>query len=328
MLRPSGVSSGSEASRARSASSSAATPAAGRNSTAWRFPSVIVPVLSSSRVFTSPAASTARPLIAMTLRWISRSIPAMPMAESSPPMVVGIRQTSSAIRTGTRSSTPLYAANGRSMVTVHRNTMVSPESRIVRATSLGVLRRLAPSTRAIIRSTNVSPGLAVTRTTSQSETRRVPPVTAERSAPASRITGADSPVMAASSTDAMPSITSPSAGIRSPDFTMTWSPRRSSVANTDTKSRWSVGSRSRFARVSSRVPRSASACALPRPSAIASAKLANKTVNQSQTASCTVKPTPGMPRIRSRTQASVVRTLPVSTTNMTGFRSMCRGFSL
>ena len=101
MLRPSGVSSGSEASCARSARSSIRTRPSGRNSTAWRLPSVIVPVLSSSSVSTSPAASTARPLIAMTFCWISRSMPAMPMAESRPPIVVGMRQTSSATSTGT-----------------------------------------------------------------------------------------------------------------------------------------------------------------------------------------------------------------------------------
>ena len=60
---------------------------------------MIVPVLSSSSTSTSPAASTARPDMAITLRWIMRSIPAMPMAESSPPMVVGIRQTSRATST-------------------------------------------------------------------------------------------------------------------------------------------------------------------------------------------------------------------------------------
>ena len=42
--------------------------------------------------------------------------------------------------------------------------------------------------------------------------------------------------------------------------------------------------RRRCAIVSARVRRSSSACALPRPSAIASAKLANRTVNQSQAA--------------------------------------------
>ena len=47
------------------------------------------------------AASTARPDLASTLKRIRRSMPAMPMAESSPEMVVGIRATNSAISTGT-----------------------------------------------------------------------------------------------------------------------------------------------------------------------------------------------------------------------------------
>ncbi len=57
-----------------------------------------------------------------------------------------------------------------------------------------------------MRSRNASPGLTVTRTTIQSESTRVPPVTAEKSPPDSRITGADSPVIADSSTEATPSI--------------------------------------------------------------------------------------------------------------------------
>ena len=40
----------------------------------------------------------------MTLNRISRSMPAMPIAESRPPIVVGIRQTSSAISTVTEST--------------------------------------------------------------------------------------------------------------------------------------------------------------------------------------------------------------------------------
>ena len=58
----------------------------------------------------------------------------------------------------------------------------------------------------------------------------MPPVTAERSPPDSRITGADSPVIADSSTEAMPSITVPSPGITSPASTTTRSPRASSDA--------------------------------------------------------------------------------------------------
>ena len=71
----------------------------GCSSVAMRLPSVIVPVLSSSSTSTSPAASTARPLIAMTFLRSRRSMPAMPIADSRPPMVVGMRQTSSATMT-------------------------------------------------------------------------------------------------------------------------------------------------------------------------------------------------------------------------------------
>ena len=107
----------------------------------------------------------------------------------------------------------------------------------------------------------------------------MPPVTAERSPPASRITGADSPVIADSSTEPTPSMISPSAGMTSPASTTTTSPRCSSGAGTSS----SVPSaRRRCAVVVVRVARSAFACALPRPSAIASAKFANSTVSQSQ----------------------------------------------
>ena len=99
MERPSGVSSASEESWAASASSASVVPRTGTNSAAWRLPRVMVPVLSSSSVDTSPAASTARPDMASTLRCTSRSMPAMPIAESSAPIVVGIRQTSSATST-------------------------------------------------------------------------------------------------------------------------------------------------------------------------------------------------------------------------------------
>ena len=97
--RPSGVSSASDDSRATSARCSSVTPGAGWKAVAWRLPMVIVPVLSNSSVETSPAASTARPDMASTLRCTRRSMPAMPMADSRPPIVVGIRQTSRAIST-------------------------------------------------------------------------------------------------------------------------------------------------------------------------------------------------------------------------------------
>ena len=106
MERPSGVSSARDASCAALASSSSLWPSTGQNVDAIRLPRVIVPVLSSSKVCTSPAASTARPDMASTFRWTRRSIPAIPMAESSAPMVVGIRQTSSATSTMTETVAP------------------------------------------------------------------------------------------------------------------------------------------------------------------------------------------------------------------------------
>ena len=77
-----------------------------------------------------------------------------------------------------------------------------------------------------MRSRKDLPGSCVISTTMRSESTRVPPVTALRSPPDSRITGADSPVIADSSTEAMPSITVPSPGISSPASTTTTSPAR------------------------------------------------------------------------------------------------------
>ena len=105
----------------------------------------------------------------------------------------------------------------------------------------------------------------------------MPPVTALRSPPDSRITGADSPVIADSSTVAMPSITVPSPGISSPAGTTTTSPRVSSAAAFVEPSRI-------VATVSLRIVRSVSAWARPRPSANASAMFANTTVSHSQKA--------------------------------------------
>src|SRR5262245_17403204 len=150
---------------------------------------------------------------------------------------------------------------------------VNAASRIVSAISFGVFWRRAPSTRAIILSRNPAPLSAVTRTMMRSLSTRVPPVTALRSPPLSRITGADSPVIAASSTLAIPSTTSPSAGITSPASHTTRSPFFNAGAGT-------FSSRPFFRRraiVSLRARRRLAACALPRPSATASAKIGKKT---------------------------------------------------
>ena len=234
MERPSGVSSASDDKSAACANVLSLMFSAGIKADACLLPSVIVPVLSSSSTSTSPAASTALPDVAMTFFSIMRPMPATPIAESKPPMVVGIRQTSSAISTVTVTGEPcplartLKMEKGSRVAVAIKNVSVSATSKIVSAISLGLFLRLAPSTMPIMRSKKVSPGLVMICTTSQSDSTRVPPVTAQKSPPDSRITGADSPVMADSSTEATPSITSPSPGTVSPASISTTSPLRSS----------------------------------------------------------------------------------------------------
>ncbi len=125
-----------------------------------------------------------------------------------------------------------YDAAGLRMRHTTTNAIERLASRMFSAISFGVRCRLAPSTSAIIRSMKVSPGFEVIRTTIRSESTRVPPVTAERSPPDSRMTGADSPVIADSSTEAMPQTMSPSPGTRSPADTTTKSPSRRSAEGT------------------------------------------------------------------------------------------------
>ena len=145
------------------------TPGTAMNSVACRLPSVIVPVLSSSSMSTSPAASTARPDMASTLKRTSRSMPAMPMADSSAPMVVGIKVDEQRDQDDDRDGAAGVAAK-LGIVTVAKTKMiVMPASRMLSAISFGVFCRTAPSTSAIMRSRKVEPWLAVIRTLSQSE---------------------------------------------------------------------------------------------------------------------------------------------------------------
>src|SRR5580698_2092952 len=84
----------------------------------------------------------------------------------------------------------------------------------------------------------------------------------------------------------------------------------------------------RRAVVSDLALRRASACALPRPSAMASAKFAKSTVNQSQSVICKSNFVLPCRCMLSRIKSVVVRTLPTSTTNMTGLRIIATGFNL
>ena len=92
------------------------------------------------------------------MRRTSLSMPAIPMAESSAPIVVGMSDTSSAIRVTTDAEVSANSANGRRVTTTTRKISVMPASRMPSAISFGVLRRSAPSTSAIMRSRKLPPG--------------------------------------------------------------------------------------------------------------------------------------------------------------------------
>jgi len=204
-------------------------------------------------------------------------------------------------------------------MTTRMNRQVRLTRTRFRATSFGVLWRRAPSIRPIIRSRKEWPDSAVTRTVIWSLMTRVPPVTAERSPPASRTTGADSPVIADSSTVAMPSTISPSEGITSPAPHTKRSPTFSSVPAT----RISSPARSLRAIVWVRVFLRASAWALPRPSAMASAKLANRQVNHSHRQIWRLKPEKSQ-----KTRNKVDRIELTQTVNRTRFLASSRGCNL
>ena len=233
--RPSGVSSASEASCAASASSCASTPRRGIERRG-----LAVAERDRAGLVEQQHVDVARGLDRAAGGRDRRSpgscdpCPRCRSPTAAPPIVVGIRQTSSA--TSTVSGHDRALARGRHGVERERQQRGRREQehqrqrrqqdrerdlvrRALRAS------RLRPS-RSCGRGSS-RPGWLVTRTTSQSDSTRVPPVTDERSPPASRSTGADSPVMALSSTDATPSMTSPSPGMMSPASTSTRSPLRS-----------------------------------------------------------------------------------------------------
>ena len=179
-----------------------------------------------------------------------------------------------------------------------------------------------------MRSRKDSPGLAVMRTTMRSESTLVPPVTAERSPPALAddrrgLAGDGRLVDRGDALDDLAVAGDEHARPRPPPG------RPCAARGGDASPRAPLTSRR--AVVSLRILRSASACALPRPSAMASAKLAKSDREPEPERDRGGEPerrAPAGARTRSRTQSTVVSTLPTSTTNMTGFLATCRGASL
>jgi hypothetical protein len=214
-------------------------------------------------------------------------------------------------------------------MTASRKMMVSPLSRIVRAISLGVFCRLAPSTSAIMRSRKVLPCSAVMRTTMRSLSTRVPPVTALRSPPLSRITGADSPVMADSSTLAMPSTTSPSPGMTSPASQTTRSPTAQVGGRHLLLLAAAVAPISRRATISVRARRSAVGLGLAAAFGQGLGEVGEEHREPEPQGDLDVEGQSGRVARRQVAPAmTVVISAPTATTNMTGFLSCWRGSSL
>ncbi len=162
----------------------------------------------------------------------------------------------------------------------------------------------------------------ITLTIILSDNTLVPPVTELLSPPASRITGADSPVIALSSMLAKPSIISPSVGIVSPITQINTSPFFNCADDM-------IFPSNNLAGVSSLVLRKLSAWAFPRASAIDSAKLAKSRVKNNTRK--TIKLYPKLPcdvspvNVHKHTMNIII--VAISTVNMMGFRYIILGFS-
>ena len=175
--------------------------------------------------------------MAITLRWIMRSMPAMPMAESRPPMVVGIRQTSSATSTVMVIGCPGRRRDAVERVGQQRGAHEQEDDGeagqqdverdlVGRLLALGALHQADHAVQESFAGVGGDAHHQPVREHARAAGHGAA-VAAD-----SRITGALSPVTALSSTEAMPSMTSPSAGMMSPASTRTTSSRRRAVEGT------------------------------------------------------------------------------------------------
>ena len=264
----------------------------------------------------------------MTFAWIIRSMPAMPIAESSPPIVVGMRQTSSAtstvIVTGVALSCGRHAEERVRQQGDRREQEDDRQraSRMSSAISFGVFCRLAPSTMAIIRSRNVSPGFG--GDAHDEPVREHARAAGHRAAVAAPLTD-DGRALAGDRALVDRRYAYDDLAVRGDELPRVQHdevPLAEIGRQTQRDGGLARGLADLLAGTSLRALRSVSACALPRPSAIASAKFAKRTVNHSHTDTDRMNPAGASPRPRTAcTKRHVVKTLPTRTTNITGFRT-------
>ena len=195
-----------------------------------------------------------------------------------------------------------------------------PASRMLSAISFGVFCRSAPSTSAIMRSRKEEPG-------ADGDAHHDPVGEHRRAA-------GDGGAVAARLADHRRGLAGDGRLVDRGDALDDLAVARDDVAGLDQhdvagaqlerrdrsyRARGCLGSASRLAVVVGARRAQASAWARPRPSATASAKLANSTVNQSQAAICPVNAA-GCPATRSRTNSTVTSAATTSVTKITGLR--------
>ena len=265
--------------------------APGRKALAWRLPCVMVPVLSSSSTSTSPAASTARPEVAITLACIMRLMPATPTADSRPPMVVGIRHTSSATSAVSDTTVPAPAAldaEHRERQQRDRDHQEHERQRHQQDGQRDLVGRLLALGRLDHADHAVEEGLArVHRDAHHQPVRQHAraaghgrEVAARLAHHRRRFAGDGALVDRGHAFDDFAVERDHVAGFDQHHVALAQvrAPARAAKPGRRGAARFSF-----LAQVSLRRPRSDAACALLRPSASASAKLANSTVNHSQT---------------------------------------------
>ena len=245
-------------------------------------------------------------------------MPAMPMALSKPPIVVGIRQTSSAIRTGTEKfDAGIDAERFQGYADEQKNECERGEQNRER----DFVRRFLALRAFHERDHAVEKAVAlVHRDPNDDAVAQHARAAGDRAAIAAAFAndrrgfaGDGGFIHAGDAFDDIAVGGNDVAGFADDDVAFLQISRRNFLF---------AAVAQRRAIVVVRVRRKAAAWALPRPSATASAKLAKSTVNQSQIASCATKPRKAGSAVKMPT---VVRAAPTMVTNMTGFLTIRRG---
>ena len=219
------------ATAASTAASSA--PAASSSATSRGWPTVSVPVLSNATVSTRCATSSACTSLIRMPCCAATPVPAMMAAGVASPRAQGQAITSTATAWISAASVPAPAHSQPSSVINASTSTTGTNTADTLSTSRcsGALAACASSTRRMIWASTVSEPTACTCITMRPSPLMEPPVSRP---PSSRATGNGSPVSIDSSTCVCPSVTTPSAGMRSPGRTTSRSPTITSATGTST----------------------------------------------------------------------------------------------